>query len=119
MIAETVHESPLALRQCMPCKGGVPPLRSDALKDYQQQLGGGWIIVEDHHLQKDFRFPDFRSALEFVNRVGELADEVNHHPDIRLSWGKVGITLWTHKIGGLSETDFVFAAKVDMLPRGA
>jgi 4a-hydroxytetrahydrobiopterin dehydratase len=78
-------------------------------------LGNGWRLVDDHHLEKEFPFPDFRSALEFTNRVGELAEAVGHHPDIYLSWGRVRVILWTHKIDGLAEADFVFAAKTDAL----
>lgn len=83
--------------------------------EWLARLGGGWEIVENHHLRKIYRFPDFRIALAFTNRIGELAEAVGHHPDLELAWGKVGVTIWTHKIGGLSETDFVFAAKVDAL----
>jgi 4a-hydroxytetrahydrobiopterin dehydratase len=79
------------------------------------RLGPSWKVVDEHHLEKEFSFRNFRLALDFANRVGELAESVNHHPDLALSWGKVGVRLWTHKIGGLSETDFVFAAKTDRL----
>jgi 4a-hydroxytetrahydrobiopterin dehydratase len=77
----------------------------------------GWTVVEEHHIEKKFEFPDFRTGLEFVNRVGELAEEQGHHPDIFLAWGKVQITIWTHKIDGLTESDFILAAKIDALPR--
>lgn len=76
---------------------------------------GEWEVVENHHLATAFRFPDFKTALEFVNRVGEIAEEQGHHPDISLSWGRVEITLWTHKIDGLSESDFILAAKINQL----
>lgn len=105
----------LASRECVPCRGGIPPLKGEQLTELLEMLGGGWSIEDEHHLRKEFTFPDFRSALDFTNRVGELAETVGHHPDIHLSWGKVGITLWTHKIDGLAEADFVFAAKVDAL----
>lgn len=105
--------SELASLECVACKGGIPPLKSEALRSWEARLGNGWKIVDEHHLEKQFKFPDFRSALRFVNRVGEFAESVNHHPDLSLSWGKAGVTLWTHKIGGLSETDFIFAAKTD------
>jgi 4a-hydroxytetrahydrobiopterin dehydratase len=107
--------SELAALECVPCKGGVPPMAGEALADWAQRLGGGWQVIDGHHLAKEFRFKDFRQALAFANQVGELAETVNHHPDLALSWGRVLVTLWTHKIGGLSETDFVFAAKVDAL----
>jgi 4a-hydroxytetrahydrobiopterin dehydratase len=107
--------SELAERECVPCRGGVPPLKGAELDELHQKLGGGWQVVDEHHLEKDYKFKNFRQALDFTVRVGELAESVDHHPDIYLAWGKVKITLWTHKIGGLSETDFVFAAKADTL----
>ncbi len=105
----------LASKECVPCKGGIPPLAGDDLNQLMSQLGGGWQVVDEHHLEKDFPFPDFRNALDFTNRVGELAEDQGHHPDIYLAWGKVKITVWTHKINGLTESDFVFAAKSDSL----
>ena len=107
--------SRLAEKQCVPCKGGVPPLAGEPLRALARELGGGWRVVDDHHLEKEFRFPDFRQALDFTNRVGELAEEQNHHPDLHLAWGRVRVVIWTHKIDGLTESDFVFAAKADRL----
>jgi 4a-hydroxytetrahydrobiopterin dehydratase len=105
--------SDLAEKECTPCKGGVPPLGESEITDLLDRLGGGWRVVEGHHLEKEYRFRDFRTALDFTNRVGELAEAQGHHPDIHLSWGKVRLTIWTHKINGLTESDFVFAAKAD------
>ena len=105
--------SELAAKECVPCKGGVPPLKGEALSALQEQLGGDWSVVDEHHLEKEYGFPDFRAALDFTNRVGEMAEEQGHHPDIYLAWGKVRVTVWTHKINGLTESDFVFAAKSD------
>ena len=107
--------SELASKQCVPCRGGVPPLRGNELVAYQQQLDGSWHVVDEHHLEKEHRFDDFRQALDFTVRVGEMAEEQGHHPDIFLAWGLVKVTIWTHKIDGLTESDFVFAAKVDQL----
>jgi len=110
--------SDLAAKECVPCKGGVPPLRGAALLVLQHQLGpdgNGWRIEAEHHLEKEFRFPDFAAALAYVNRVGEVAEAQKHHPDLFLAWGKVRVTIWTHKIDGLTESDFVFAAKCDAL----
>lgn len=110
--------SDLAARDCVPCRGGVPPLRGAALLVLQRQLGpdgNGWRIEREHHLEKDYRFADFAEALAFVNRVGGVAESQNHHPDVLLAWGKVRISIWTHAIDGLSESDFVFAAKCDQL----
>lgn len=107
----------LAEKDCVPCKAGTPPLQGAALNDLRSRLGGGWMVVDDHHLEKEFKFKDFRKALDFTNAVGALAESQNHHPDILLSWGKARITLWTHTVGGLSEADFVLAAKIESLPR--
>lgn len=111
-------ESPscaLADRDCVPCQGGVPPLQGDDLKEYREELGGGWDVVDGHHLEKAYEFPDFKSALDFTNVVGELAEDVGHHPDIHLAWGEVRLVIWTHKIDGLADADFVFAARADRL----
>ena len=107
--------SELAAKECIPCRGGVPPLKGKELTDLQQKLGGGWKIVNEHHLEKEYLFKDFREALDFVNRLGEVAEQEGHHPDLFLTWGKVKVTLWTHSVGGLSENDFILAAKADGL----
>ena len=104
----------LANKKCIPCKGGVPALKGKELADLQKQLGSGWVVVKDHHLEKEFTFHDFREALAFTNLVGETAEKEGHHPDIFLTWGKVKIVLWTHKIDGLTESDFILAAKCDV-----
>lgn len=108
--------NPLAQKECVPCKGGIPPLKGMELQGLLEQLDGGWKVVDEHHLEKVFRFKNFREALAFTNRVGELAERQGHHPDIHLSWGMVKLKVWTHKIDGLTESDFIFAAKVGELP---
>lgn len=108
--------SGLAAKSCIPCHGGVPPLSGTALEALHAQLGAGWLIVQEHHLEKEFRFRNFREALAFVNRIGALAEQQGHHPDIYLAWGLVKVLVWTHKINGLTESDFVFAAKTDEIP---
>ncbi len=105
----------LASMNCVPCRGGVPPLKGSALNQLVDQLAGGWRVVNEHHLEKEYSFKDFRGALEFTNKVGALAEQQGHHPDIYLAWGKVRLTIWTHKIDGLTESDFVLAAKADKL----
>jgi len=107
----------LADRNCVPCRGGIPPLKGSKLAEIHQQLAGPglWNIVNEHYLARNFKFPDFRSALAFVNRVAALAEEQGHHPDILLGWGKVEITTWTHAVDGLTESDFILAAKIDQL----
>jgi len=104
----------LANRQCVPCRGGVPPLKGEELRRYAGELQG-WEVVDEHHLQREYSFRDFAEALAFVNRVGRMAEEQGHHPDVYLSWGRVRIEVWTHKVNGLTESDFVFAAKCDRL----
>lgn len=106
--------SSLAEKTCVPCRGGVPPLKGAELQKLSRQVDG-WGVVEEHHIKKNFKFPDFRTALAFVNKVGELAEAQSHHPDIYLAWGKVEVTIWTHKIDGLTESDFILAAKIDQL----
>ena len=105
----------LSERMCIPCRGGVPPLRGGEVRALAAQVPG-WNVVEEHHLKREFKFPDFAGALAFVNRVSILAEEQGHHPDIHLAWGKVEITIWTHKIDGLTESDFILAAKISRLP---
>ena len=105
----------LAKKDCAPCKGGVPPLKGNDLARLAREVGADWKVVNEHHLEREFKFKNFRQALDFTNRVGELAEAQNHHPDIYLAWGKVKLTLWSHEIDGLTENDFVFAAKVNKL----
>ncbi len=107
--------STLAEKDCVPCRGNTPPLKGGALSALATELGAGWQVVGEHHLEKDFKFKNFRDALAFTNRVGELAERIGHHPDIFLAWGRVKLTLWTHSIDGLTESDFIFAAKVGTL----
>jgi len=106
--------SELAGRECVPCRGGVPPLKGDEIQDLISKLDQ-WSVVSEHHLTKAYKFRDFKESLAFVNRVGELAEQQGHHPDISFGWGRVEVTIWTHKIDGLTESDFILAAKIDQL----
>jgi 4a-hydroxytetrahydrobiopterin dehydratase len=106
------NENPLAEKDCVPCKGGVPPLKGGALDELKKQLPG-WDVVNEHHLHKLFKFPDFKQAHSFVNRAGAVAEQEGHHPDLLLAWGKTEVTIYTHKIDGLTESDFILAAKID------
>jgi 4a-hydroxytetrahydrobiopterin dehydratase len=106
----------LAQRTCVPCRGGVPPLKGPELANLAKQVPG-WKVMEEHHIVKTFDFPDFVSALKFTNAIGGIAEEQGHHPDILLRWGSVTVTTWTHKIDGLTESDFILAAKIDEIPR--
>jgi len=102
----------LASRTCVPCRGGIPPMRGVEIKEYLAELSG-WEVIEDHHLTKHYQFKNFVEAQAFVTRVGALAEEQGHHPDICFGWGYADIKIWTHKIDGLSEGDFILAAKID------
>jgi len=105
--------SDLAKKTCIPCKGGVPPMKGAKLDDLLEKLKNDWKIIKEHHLEKEYSFKNFKEALNFTIKVGELAENQGHHPDIFLAWGKVKLTIWTHKIDGLTESDFIFAAKAD------
>ena len=105
--------SELADGTCIPCRGGVPSLKGKELVVLQKKLANDWEVINEHHLEKEYLFSNFRKALDFTNKVGEMAEIQNHHPDIHLAWGKVKLTIWTHKIDGLTESDFIFAAKAD------
>jgi 4a-hydroxytetrahydrobiopterin dehydratase len=103
----------LADRTCIPCKGGIPPLTPTQQQPLLEQLPQGWEVINAHHLQKTYCFPDFTTALAFTNRAGQIAENQNHHPEITLTWGVATIRIWTHKIDGLTESDFILAAKID------
>jgi 4a-hydroxytetrahydrobiopterin dehydratase len=105
-------EADLAQKHCAPCKGTVPPLQGDQLAKLSAQLPD-WTVVAQHHLTKSFTFPDFKAALAFVNRAGAVAEAEGHHPDLLLAWGRVDVKTYTHKIDGLTESDFILAAKID------
>ncbi|MBF0276841.1 MAG: 4a-hydroxytetrahydrobiopterin dehydratase [SAR324 cluster bacterium] len=103
----------LAQKECVPCKGGVPALIKNEQEALLEQLGNGWKVFEEHHLEKEYDFKNFQDALKFTNEIGEIAEKQGHHPDIYLAWGKVKLHVWTHKINGLTESDFIYAAKAD------
>ncbi len=106
----------LADRKCVPCRGGIPPLHAEAIKILLAQLEG-WEVIRDHHLLKTYKFKNFVEAMGFIKRVGDLAEEQGHHPDICFGWGHAELKIWTHTIDGLTESDFVLAAKIDTLPQ--
>lgn len=105
----------LSEKKCIPCQGGMAPLEGEVITELHALLGDSWQVVEKHHLEKVWHFTNFQEALEFTNLVGILAEQEGHHPDIYLAWGKVKLIIWTHKIDGLSISDFIFAAKCDLL----
>lgn len=106
----------LAEKNCVPCRGGVPPLKGKELEKLHKEVPE-WRAVNEHHLVRALQFPDFKTALAFVNQVGEIAEQQGHHPDILLGWGKAEITTWTHAVDGLTESDFILAAKIDRLAK--
>jgi 4a-hydroxytetrahydrobiopterin dehydratase len=102
----------LSEKTCVPCRGGVPPLTKEQIRPLAAEVKD-WKVVHDHYIEREFKFPDFKTALDFTNKVGAIAEEQAHHPDIFLAWGKVQVKIWTHKIDGLTESDFILAAKID------
>ncbi len=108
-----IMKSNLAREECRPCSDSATPLKGDMLRQMQGQLGVGWKVIDEKRLEKQFTFSDFRQALQFTNRVGEIAEQQGHHPDIYLTYGEVRLQIWTHKINGLTESDFTLAAQVD------
>ena len=107
------NQTALKERRCIPCEGGIPPLDKNAQQDLLKQLSAGWQVIDGHHLEKEFKFKNFVQALNFTNAVGAVAEAEGHHPDIFLTWGKVKLTIWTHSINGLTESDFILAAKAE------
>ena len=105
----------LTQKKCVPCEGGTPPLRNEEIEKYLSQLKTKWDVVEGRKIKKQFIFEDFKKAIEFVNKVANIAEREQHHPDIHIFYSKVTIELWTHAIGGLSENDFIIAAKIENL----
>lgn len=103
----------LADQQCVPCRGGVPPLPQRRVDELLAQLEKGWSLNSAGHLSRTYEFPDFATAMAFANDVGDIAEDQGHHPDLHVSWGQVGVEIWTHKIDGLTDSDFFLAAKVD------
>lgn len=103
----------LADNKCVPCRGGIPPLDSKKIQELLAQLKSGWSLNDQGHIEKSYTFQNFADALAFVNRVGNIAEIEGHHPDLYLAWGKCKVEIWTHKIQGLTESDFFLAAKAD------
>lgn len=103
----------LSKKKCVPCLSDAAPLTGDLLRPLYMQLDEGWNVINEHHLEKEYHFKNFKKALEFANIVGKVAEEEGHHPDLYLSWGKLKIQLFTHEIEGLSESDFILAAKIE------
>lgn len=108
-------EQELSSKVCTACQGGVDPLEGEELGSYTDRVSDEWEVVNEHHLRREFEFEDFQEALEFVNEVGEIAEEEGHHPNLEFTWGEATVKIYTHKIDGLHENDFILAAKIDEL----
>lgn len=107
----------LAEHACIPCRGGVPPLATDRIDELLKQLDGSWTLNTEGHLERIYKFGNFADALSFANQVGRIAEKENHHPDLHVAWGRCTVEIWTHKISGLTDSDFYFAAKVERASR--
>jgi 4a-hydroxytetrahydrobiopterin dehydratase len=105
----------LSKKKCTPCEGGIPPLDSARIAEYQKHIQSAWRVTSDGKLSMEYSFKDFITTMGFVNRVADLAEEEGHHPVMHVHYNKVVIELWTHAIGGLSENDFILAAKIEKL----
>lgn len=103
----------LADKQCIPCRGGVPPMPRDEAERMLRELDSSWKLNDDGHLERALAFGNFVMAMSFASRVGEIAEAENHHPELNVGWGHCTVEIWTHKINGLTESDFVLAAKID------
>ncbi len=103
----------LSSKKCTPCQGGIPPFNLEQINEYKKKIDKDWKVINNHHLEKEFKFKDFKTALDFTNKIGKLAEKEGHHPDIYLAWGKVKVITYTHKINGLHVNDFILAAKID------
>ncbi|MGV3773178.1 MAG: 4a-hydroxytetrahydrobiopterin dehydratase [Verrucomicrobiales bacterium] len=110
--------SDLKSKSCKACGEATASLTADEAKKFKREIDASWEIINNHHLQRTFKFKNFKQALAYTNKLGDLAEAEGHHPDILLKWGEVQVTLYTHKVNGLTESDFVMAAKVDDLPIG-
>ncbi len=105
----------LARQDCVPCKGGIPPLAEDRIEELRLQISAEWKVVEGHHLEREIKLKNFRQAMALANRIAEIAESQGHHPDLLVSWGRLKVTFFTHAIDGLHENDFIMAARVDAL----
>jgi len=103
----------LADQRCIPCRGGVPPMEESRAKELLRELDDGWHLNYNGHLERVYRLQDFAQAMALANKVADLAEDEGHHPDLYIAWGKCKVEIWTHKISGLIESDFYFAAKAD------
>ncbi|OGY99319.1 MAG: hypothetical protein A2945_05130 [Candidatus Liptonbacteria bacterium RIFCSPLOWO2_01_FULL_52_25] len=104
----------LTQKHCVPCEGGTPPLSAKEVEKYHTSVPD-WKVLDSRKITKEFKFKDFKGAMVFVNKIAEIAEAEGHHPDLIISYNRVRIELWTHAVAGLSENDFILAAKIDAL----
>ncbi len=114
-IMDTQTKSGLAEKKCVPCEGNVPPLSEKEISEFQREISGDWKLTGNSKLTREFSFVNYKHTMDFVNKVAEIAEEEGHHPDMHVAYGKVEVELWTHAINGLTENDFILAAKIDRL----
>ena len=103
----------LADQSCVPCRGGVPPMDETRAKEFLRELEDGWRLNTGGHLEREYRLQNFAEAMALANKLADVAEQEGHHPDLYIAWGKCKVEIWTHKIKGLTESDFYFAAKAD------
>ena len=102
-------------KRCIPCEGGVPPLTHEEIEPFYAELNPEWKVVDAHHLERKWSFEDFATALDFLNKAGQICEDEFHHADFEIGWGRVNAVIYTHKIDGLTESDFILASKIDLL----
>lgn len=105
----------LSLKHCVPCEGGIPPLTNEKSKEMLSDVESWELVGGNQKITKKFKFKDFKSAMQFVNKVADIANQEDHHPNIHIFYNKVELELWTHAIGGLSDNDFIMASKIEMI----
>lgn len=110
-----IDKMELSKKKCIPCEGGIPPLNEEECNVLRKEIDDNWKVISLHHLEREWLFDDFINALNFTNKLGGICEEENHHADFELGWGRVKVKIFTHKIDGLAEADFILAAKFDCL----
>ena len=105
----------LSTKKCVPCEGGILPLNETEISEYKKQISESWIVIENNKLSKEFFFVSYRHTIDFVIKVASIAEEEGHHPVLHIYFGRAVVDLWTHSISGLSENDFILAAKIDKI----
>lgn len=111
----TNQTSPLTHKHCVPCQGGTAPLTQPEIDRLLGELRDTWTINEFGHLYQNYAFSNFQKAMDFANQIALIAEQENHHPDLQIAWGKCAIEIWTHKIHGLTESDFILASKIEAI----